>query len=323
MIRTIGRGALVAIALVLAQCSAFAEDFPSRPIILIVGLAPGGITDVTARVYADAVSRLTSQPVVVENRPGAGGAIAASTVQNARPDGYTLLIFSGSQHATVAAASQAPYDPVKGFAPITFLFNSVLALSVPADSPAQTMEELHKIGRTKPGGLLFGTPGLGSPSHLLGARILLDQKVPAETIHYHGGGPMMPDLLTGRLDFSWPTLSLAHPFFADKRLRALAIDADTRSPMLPETPTLTELGYGKERVASWFGVAAPAGTPPELVDKLNGIFIAASRDDELKRQLDKNGTPIVTSTPAEMAQAMDQEWVAMQQLVKVLDIQIR
>ncbi len=323
MIRTFSSSLLIATGIALSGTTAFAQTFPSRPITLMVGLAPGGITDLTARAYADAVTRQSGHRVVVENRAGGGGGIGAAAVQNARPDGHMLLVFSGSQHTTVAAASQAGYEPVKGFAPITFLFNSVTALTVPANHPAKTMEELHDIGRKKPGGLSFGTPGLGSPSHLLGARILLAQKVPAETVHYRGGAPMMPDLVTGRVDFGWPTLSTARSFFADKQLRALAIDADARSPMLPDVPTLTELGYGKERVASWFALAAPAGTPPDIINTLNAMFIKASQDAELKRRLDESGTPINTSTPQQMQQALEAEWVAMQRLVKVLNIEIK
>ena len=332
MTRNFIRRSLAAIGLSLIVASAQSQelsrepsrelprDFPNRPMTLLVGLAPGGITDVTARLYAEAVSQGIRQRVIVENRTGAGGSVAAAAVQNAPPDGYTLLVFSGSQHATVPAVSQAHYDPVKGFAPITFLFNSVVVLAVPANSPAKTLAELHELGRRKQGGLTFGTPGLGSPSHLLGAKILLADKVPAETIHYRGGAPTMADLITGRLDFGWPTLSTSRAFIADKKLRALALDADTRWPTLPDVPTLAELGYSKEKVAPWFGLAAPAGTPPAIVNALREMFVKASQDPELKRRLEENGTPIATSTPEQMASAMDEEWAAMQQLVKVLNL---
>jgi tripartite-type tricarboxylate transporter receptor subunit TctC len=303
-----------------AATSAAAQEFPSRPITLMIGLAPGGITDVTARLYAEPLSRLTGQRVIVENRTGAGGGVAAAAVQNAPPDGYTLLVFSGSQHATVPAAGNAAYDPVKGFAPITFLFNSVVVLAVPVDSPVQSMKELHELGRRKTGGLTFGTPGLGSPSHLLGAKVLLADKVPFETAHYRGGAPMMADLVTGRVDFGWPTLSTSRSFIAEKRLRALALDADARWPRLPDVPTLDELGFGNERVASWFALAAPAGTPHAVVSRLNELMIKASQDPELKRRLDENGTPIVTSTPEEMGRAMEQEWQTMQQLARTLNL---
>ena len=267
--------------------------------------------------------RASGQRVTVENKTGAGGGVAAAHVQNAAPDGYTLLVFSGSQHATVPAAGNATYEPVKGFAPVTFLFNSVVVLTVPGDSPARTMKELHELGRKKQGGLTFGTPGLGSPSHLLGAKLMLADKVPFEAAHYRGGAPMMADLITGRVDFSWPTLSTSRAIIADGscgRWRSTPMRAGTR---LPDVPTLDELGFGKEKVASWFALAAPAGTPPAIVSKFDELFIKASQDPELKRRLEENGTPIVTNTPAQMGQAMEQEWQTMQELAKTLNLRIQ
>jgi tripartite-type tricarboxylate transporter receptor subunit TctC len=314
------RSVVAGIGLVLLATAAQAQEFPNRPITVMVGLAAGGITDVTARLYAEAVSKSIGQRVTVENRTGAGGGVAAAAVQNAPPDGYTLLVFSGSQHATVPAVGNATYEPVKGFAPVTFLFNSVTVLAVPADSPAKTLKELHEYGRKKQGGLTFGTPGLGSPSHLLGAKIMLADKVPSESVHYRGGAPMMADLITGRVDFGWPTLSTSRAYLADNRLRALAIDSETRSPLAPDAPTLDEIGYGKERVASWFALAAPAGTPPAIVAALRAMFIKASQDPDLKRRLEENGTPIVTSTSEHMGKAMEQEWETMQQLTRTLNL---
>ena len=304
----------------LAAAPAAAQDFPNRPITIMVGLAPGGITDVTTRLCAEVVARSIGQRIVVENRTGAGGGVAAAVVQNAAPDGHTLLVFSGSQHATVPAVSTAGYDPVKGFSPITYLFNSVVVLTVPADSPAKTLPELHDWGRKKPGGLTFGTPGLGSPSHLLGAKILLAANVPYETVHYRGGAPMMADLVTGRVDFSWPTLSTSRSFLAEKKLRALALDADTRWAPLPDVPTLDELGFGKQKVASWFALGGPAGMPPAIVKRLRDEFIKASQDPELRRRLAENGTPIATSTPEDMGRAMAQEWETMQTLATTLKL---
>ena len=318
--RLVAAGAGLSLLAASAPMQAQAQDYPNRPITLLVGLAAGGITDITARLYAEAASKIGGQRITVENRTGAGGGVAAAAVQNAPPDGYTLLVFSGSQHATVPAAGNAPYEPVKGFSPVTFLFNSVVVLTVPAESPAKTMAELHDLGRNKPGGLTFGTPGLGSPSHLLGAKILMADKVPFETVHYRGGAPMMADLITGRVDFSWPTLSTSRAYLAEKKLRALALDADARWAPLPDTPTLTELGYGKQKVASWFALAAPAKTPPEIVGKIRELFVKASQDAELKRRLEENGTPILTSTSQQMGEAMEQEWQTMQELAKTLNL---
>jgi tripartite-type tricarboxylate transporter receptor subunit TctC len=316
--------ACAVVALVVPLCAAFspvcADELPNKPITIMVGLAPGGITDVTARLYAEIVGRNLGQRITIENRPAAAGALAAAAVQNAPPDGSMLLVFSGSQHATVAAMGSAPYDPVKGFSFITVLFNSVVAFVVPPDSPVATLEELFELGRKKSGGLSMGTPGLGSPSHLLGARVALAAKAPLQSIHYRGGAPMMGDVLTGRLDFAVATLSTSRPFLADKKLRALALDADTRWAGLPEVSVLAEFGYGKEKVANWFGVAAPAGTPPAMVARLREEFVKASRDPELEKRLAENGTLIATSTSEEMRAMMVEEVASMDTLVKTLNL---
>jgi len=309
-----------AVLLSSAPGPAQADDFPSKPITIMVGLAPGGITDVTARLYAEVVARNTGQRITIENRPAAAGALAAAAVQNAVPDGTMLLVFSGSQHATVAAMGSAPYEPVKGFSFITVLFNSVVAFVVPPDSPARTLDELLDLGRKRPGGLSMGTPGLGSPSHLLGARVALAANAPLQSIHYRGGAPMLADVLTGRVDFAVVTLSTSRAFLADKRLRALALDGDARWAELPDVPVLAELGYGKEKVANWFGVAAPAGMPPAMVQRLREEFVKASRDPELQRRLAENGTLIATSTSEEMRAMMVDEVATMEPLVKTLGI---
>lgn len=314
------RSLLVGVTLSAMVTGAPAQDYPNKPITIIVGLAAGGITDVTARLYAEAVSKITGQRVTVENRTGAGGGVAAAAVQNAPSDGHTLLVFSGSQHATVPAVGTATYEPVKGFTPITYLFNSVVVLAVPANSPAKTMKELHEWGRKKQGGLTFGTPGLGSPSHLLGAKILMADQVPFEAAHYRGGNPMMADLVTGRVDFSWPTLNTARALLAEGKLRALAIDADKRWDRLPDTPTLDELGYGKEKVASWFALAGPAGMPPALVNQIRDIFLKAQKDPDLVRRVTENGVPLASSTPEQMAKAMADEWETMQKLAVTLKL---
>jgi tripartite-type tricarboxylate transporter receptor subunit TctC len=214
----------------------------------------------------------------------------------------------------------APYDPVKGFSFITVLFNSVVAFVVPPDSPAETLEALFELGRKRAGGLSMGTPGLGSPSHLLGARVALAAKAPLQSIHYRGGAPMMADVLTGRVDFAVATLSTSRAFLVDKKLRALALDSETRWSGLPDVPVLAEIGYGKEKVANWFGVAAPAGTPSAIVQKLRDEFVKASRDPELQKRLAENGTLIATSTSDEMRTLMVEEVATMEGLVKTLGL---
>ena len=300
--------------------AARAQDFPSRPITIMVGLAAGGITDVTARLYAEAVSASIGQRILIENRQGAGGAVAAAAVQNASPDGYTLLVFSGSQHAAVPAVQSAPYDPIKGFQPITLLFNLAALVAVPVTSPANTVAELLEYGKQKPGGLLFGSPGVGTPSHLLAAKISDATKTPMQYVHYRGGAPMMADLVTGRVDFALASYTVSKGFFMEKKLKALAVDADARLSVMPDVPTLTEAGLGQTKVASWFALAAPAGTPNNVVQRLRDEFIKASRDPQLQRRLAENGTLINTSTPEQMAKLLAEEVDSTNQLVKSLGL---
>jgi tripartite-type tricarboxylate transporter receptor subunit TctC len=300
--------------------AARAQEFPSRPITIMVGLAAGGITDVTARLYAEVVSASIGQRILIENRQGAGGAVAAAAVQNAAPDGYTLLVFSGSQHAAVPAVQSAPYDPIKGFQPVTLLFNLAALVAVPVTSTANTVAELLEYGRQKPGGLLFGSPGVGTPSHLLAAKISDATKTPMQYVHYRGGAPMMADLVTGRVDFALASYTVSKGFFMEKKLKALAVDADARLSAMPDVPTLTEAGLGQTKVASWFALAAPAGTPSNVVQKLRDEFIKASRDPQLQRRLTENGTLINTSTPEQMAKLLAEEVDSTNQLVKSLGL---
>ena len=300
--------------------AARAQDFPNRQITIMVGLAAGGITDVTARLYAEAVSASIGQRILIENRQGAGGAVAAAAIQNAPPDGYTLLVFSGSQHAAVPAVQSAPYDPVKGFQPITLLFNLAALVAVPVTSPANTVAELLEYGRKKDGGLLFGSPGVGTPSHLLAAKISDATKTPMQYVHYRGGAPMMADLVTGRVDFALASYTVSKGFFVEKKLKALAVDADARLSVMPDVPTLTEAGLGQTKVASWFALAAPAGTPSSVVQKLRDEFVKASRNPQLQRRLAENGTLINTSTPEQMAKLLAEEVDSTNQLVKSLGL---
>jgi tripartite-type tricarboxylate transporter receptor subunit TctC len=217
-------------------------------------------------------------------------------------------------------AASAPYEPLKGFAPVTLLFNLATLVTVPGELPAKDLAGLFAIGKAKPGGLTFGSPGVGTPSHMMAAVLGRITNTPMQFVHYRGGGPMMADLITGRVDFALSSYTAAKGHFIEKKLRALAIDADQRWEGMPDVPTLTELGFGKERVASWFGVASPAGTPPTIVKKLNEEFIKASRDPEVVRRLTENGSPIATTTPEQMARLMAQEWEHTVKLVQELDL---
>lgn len=302
---------------------AAAQEFPARAITIVVGLAPGGITDTTTRQYAEVVSKNIGQPIVIENRPAAAGAVAAAAVQSAPADGYTLLSVVGAQFVSVPAMGPTGYDPVKGFAPVTLLFRLPTLLVVPFNSPAKTVDELLAHGKRKPGGLLLGSPGVGSPGHLLAALISMGTGTPMEYVHYRGGAPLMTDLITERLDLSLATYNSARPHIEARKLRALAVDAVQRLPAIPDVPTFTEVGLGQYKVGDWCGLLAPAGTPAAVVAKLNHEFIKAARTPELIQRLTDNGNLIASSTPEEMRRIIADEVKAMEALVAKLGLKVK
>jgi tripartite-type tricarboxylate transporter receptor subunit TctC len=317
------RVSVLAAALLLAssQAPARAQDFPSRPITILVGLAAGGITDVMARLYAQNVGLILKQNVIVENRPAASGAVAAAGLQKAAPDGYTLLVFSGAQHATIPALSDtAIYDPVAGAQPVAVIFNFTGLIAVPANSPANSVADLVALAKSKPNGLNFGSPGAGTPSHLASAKLLAATGMKAEFIHYKGGSPMMADLLGGQLDVAWPSAPSAKTFLESKKIKALAIDGAQRWSLVPEVPTLAEAGYGNVSVANWFAVAASPGTPPAIIAKLNAAFAEAGRDPVLKQRIEELGLSVATSTPEELGRLMAKEATDIRALVTTLGL---
>jgi len=320
----LGNGVL---ALVLAACLASAsasataaETFPDHAVTLVAGTSRGGITDVVTRAYAEAVSKELKQPVVVENRPSESGGQAATYVQAAAADGYTLLVFSGAQHASLPAIRAPGYDPVKGFAPITTLFTLVNFLAVPGNSPADSFDRLLALGRMKPGGLVFGSSGLGSTSHLTAARLAQSTNIQVNSVHYAGAAPMIADLVSGKLDFTFVSYTVAKPYAQNGRIRLLAVDALDRWPDLPSLPTLKQAGLSQEKVASWFALAAPARTPAPVVARLNDAFVKASRDPMLIRIARENGALVTTTTPRELQSNIARETDAAAALVAALHI---
>ena len=295
------------VACVASTPAAGAEQFPSRPIAIVMGMSAGGIADVTTRLYSEIVSKELGQPIRIENRPTEAGATAAVAVQNAAPDGYTLLVFSGAQHAAIPAMQSAGYEPVKGFAPVTTLFTMVNFLAVPNASPADSVAELLRLGREKPGGLAFGSSGVGSTSHLTAARMALSTGTPIRPVHYAGAAPMIADLVAGRLDFALVSSTVAMPFAIERKLKLLAVDAALRWPDLPSLPTLREAGIDQPKVASWFALAAPMGTPEPVIERLHDAFAKAARDPTLLKGLRDNGALLTTSTPEETASMMAEE----------------
>jgi tripartite-type tricarboxylate transporter receptor subunit TctC len=302
---------------------ASSQEYPSRPITVTVGVAPGGITDVSTRIYVEALSKGLGQKIVVENRPTGAGTVAAVATQNSPPDGYTLLTIIGAQHAAIPAMQNVAYEPVTGFSPISLLFRMPSFVIVPYDSPAQSVTELLAFGRTKPGGLTFGSAGFGSTAHLLAAQVSRTTKTPMQFVQYNGGAPLMADLITGRVDFSFSSFTASRSNIEAKKLRALAVDGETRLPVAGSVPTLSEVGLGEVRIANWFGLVGPAGMPAAVVGRLNAEVQKAAREETVIKKLTDNGTLIATSSSQEMAAMMRNEAKDMAALIKELGLQVK
>jgi tripartite-type tricarboxylate transporter receptor subunit TctC len=304
LLQTAERIGAVLAAIWLAAAPAGAEDFPARTLTFVVGLGAGGGQDINSRIYADAMSRVLNQRIVVDNKTGAGGGVAAAYVQNAPADGYTLLTISGLQHFYVPATQANMYEPIKGFAPVSLMFEIISTLTVPEEMPVKNVAEFIEYGHKKPNGLTVGSPGQGSPPHLFGALIGENTKVPVQVIQYRGSSQAMTDLAASRIDFAFPTYGLGKPFIDQKRVRPIAVAAEKRWSEFPDLPTLKEAGLVKEMVAMWFGLVAPAGTPAPVVARLHEAVVQASHDPELIKRMTATGTSIRTSTPDEMRTMM-------------------
>lgn len=288
-----------------AQMSA--QNLPNGTITLVVGNGAGGIADVTARVYAEALSRNIGRTVVVENRPAGGGAAAAVTVKNSPPDGRTLLVYPGTQLAALPVLQQVAYDPLKDFEPITTLFDLLNFIAVPPDSPGNTIPELLDHWKRNPNGLRVGSAGFGSPAHFNSVILSLDNALPITMVQYRGSAALMPDLITSRIDMAMISYIVAQPFLPEHKIKILAQDGATRWSGMPDVPTMVENGQLRKKASGWFAVSAPAGTHKAMVDRLNSEFIKASKEPQLEARLQESGVITKTSKPEELRKLLKTE----------------
>jgi tripartite-type tricarboxylate transporter receptor subunit TctC len=308
---------LVALALAGVAGLTHAQAFPSRPITIVIPFPPGGISDNSTRVIAQKASANLGQPIVIENRPGAGGQIGADVVKGARPDGHTLYLANiGSHGINQSLYSKLSYDPTKDFEPITVLFSSPTLVVVPAASPVKSMAELIAYAKTKPGKASYGSQSIGSGGHLSGEIVKMKNGVDLIHVPYKGSAPALTDLVAGRIDFLFDPITTALPFVKDGKLRALAITDSKRSPLAPDVPTLAELGYVGYDVNPWFGLAAPAGTPRPVIDRLNAEFSKATKDPEVVKRLADQGIEATSMTPEQFAAFIKSETARWTEVVK-------
>ena len=284
-------------ALVLSG-AVLAENFPSRPVRMIVPFPPGGSTDLVARVAAQKLSELWGQQVVIDNRGGANGMIGSDLVAKANPDGYTAVLGTIGPFAINAALYKMSYDIARDFAPITYTANIANVLVVHPGIAARDVKELLALAKAKPGQLAFGSSGTGGAPHMAVELFKLLAQVNVVHVPYKGGGPSMADLVGGQIAASFASMPSAIPFIKAGKLRALGISSTKRSPALPDTPTVAEAGVGGFSVLDWQGLFTTAKTPPEIVAKFNTDVLRVLAMPDVVERLNAAGVEIQTSTPA-------------------------
>ncbi|HEY4773450.1 MAG TPA: tripartite tricarboxylate transporter substrate binding protein [Xanthobacteraceae bacterium] len=314
---------LVAAALLGAPVpeAVLAQDFPAKPVTIVNPLSAGAGVDVITRLYAEAASRTIGQRVLVENRTGSGGIVGAMAVKEARPDGHTLFLAHVGTHATLQAMQPLPYDPVRDFEPVTQLFYFPTFLVVPAASPARTAADVIALAKSRPGGVRLASQGVGSGTHILGAIWADLAKAPIEHVPYRGSGQLMPDLLAGRVDLSFISYLTIRALVQEGKLRILAVASTARWRGLPEVPTMAEAGFPGVDQDTWFGLAAPAGTPAPVIAKLFAEFVKASADPALNKRAADDGIHIaVSKSPQEFGALWASETQRWGKVVKALGI---
>jgi tripartite-type tricarboxylate transporter receptor subunit TctC len=283
----------------LAACAQWA---PKMPIRIVVPFAPGGPTDITARHLARKLSEVLGQPVIVDNRGGANGMIGAEIVAKSKPDGYTLLMPTSSTMAiNPAVYEKMPYDPVKDFAPITPVVAAPVLLFVTPSLPARSVKELIAIAKARPGELVFASSGAGSNTHI--ALELFRDQAGIKVVHvpYKGAGPAVTDVIGGQAQAMFADLPVLTPFLRSGRLRALAVAGFDRTPLFPDIPAMKELGFPRFNARQWYAVFAPAGTPREIVMRLNEVIRQSVAAPDLRDRLTEIGADIFTLSPEEFA----------------------
>ena len=316
-------GAIVSLLAVALAAPALAQQYPSKPVRIIVGFAPGGGTDVVARVIGQKVSEYWGQGVVVENRAGATGTIGADVVAKSPPDGYTLLMGHVNSHAIAPNLfKKLPYDALRDFAAVSYVGYVPNVLVVHPSVPARSMKELIALAKAKPGGLNYASSGTGSTQHLAGEMFKLIAGVDIVHIPYKGSGQAIGDLLAGTVAMNFDTMPPVIDHIKGGRLRALAISTPRRIQQLPDVPTFEEEGMSGFDVTNWYGVMAPAGTPRDVVAKLNADINKAMREPDVRARLEQVGTQLRETRPEEFEAFMRAEVAKYEKLVKDANVRV-
>lgn len=299
-----------------------AQNYPAKPVRLIVPTTPGGSVDTLARTIGPKLSERWGQQVVVDNRSGAGGTIAAEFTAKSPPDGYTVMLGTIASLATnVSLQKKLPYDPLKDFVPVTLVATQNLALSVHPSVPARNVRELVKLAKARPGQLTFASAGNGTGSHLSGE--LFKQLGGLEILHipYKGVAPALVDVISGQVSMSFPSILTSLPHVRSGRLRGLAVTGAQRSAALPELPTMQEAGVKDYESATWYGIVAPAATPADIVNKLHAEVAAVVRQPDTRERIARDGAEPVGNTPQEFGRFMQFEIEKWRKVIRAAGIQ--
>ena len=315
--------ALAFLAALLCAGAVAAQEFPGKPLRIICAFPPGGPVDVTSRALARELTEQLGQPVVVDNRPGAGGNIGAEAAARSAPDGYTLFVNWNALHAVSPLLyKKLNYDPNRDLAPVTTLVSFRQVLVVHPDLGAKSVKELIALAKAKPGTLTFASPGNGTVSHMAGT--LFSDRIGAKLVHvpYKGSAPALTDMVAGRVTLMFDHIPSVLPQIKAGKLRALATSGRQRDPALPEVPTMAEAGVPGFQTSVWFGLTVPAGTPKPIIARLNAASVKAAHTAEFVKTMSKLGYDITLSTPEEMARMIDDEIGLWGPIVKASGVRI-
>jgi len=301
--------------LALAAPAIAADDYPNRPVRLIIPFPPGGSNDVVGRLVAKQLSEKLGQQVFVDNRVGAGGVLGTQAASIAAPDGYTLLVISIA-HAVNPALYKLEYDPIKSFTPVSILATGPNVLVVNPELNVKSVKDLVALAKEKPGELNYASAGIGSFQHLGGELFKLTAGVNIVHVPYRGGGPAMQDVIAGQVKIMFSSLIQTTPFIKSGQLRPLGTGGSVRSPVLPDVPTIAEAGVPGYVAENWWGILAPAGTPTPIVEKLHRDIQAALKAPELQAQFAREGAVSVEMSSAEFAEYIKTEMVKWTRVVK-------
>jgi tripartite-type tricarboxylate transporter receptor subunit TctC len=278
----------------------FAQDYPSRPIKLIVPYGPGGVTDINARVVSSKLGEILGQSVVVDNRAGGASIVGTDAVVKSKPDGYTLLLNSTSLAANHILFKNIPYDPTKDLVPVAFISTVPTVLVVGINVPVKSLKELVQLAKSKPQSVNYGSAGNGSGNHLTSEVFNNAASIDVQHIPYKGGGAVMADLVAGQITYVFAILPTAYPFITTNKLKALAVTSLSRNAALPDVPTVAESGYPGFSVTEWVGIFAPSATPVAIVDKLNVAINTTLKTPEVNSRLRALGADVMGGPPSQL-----------------------